>query len=263
MLMDFTNVCLPRSNRGRSTSLPITRPQPSPAAFSCLRRWTVRTSTSRSIRHRPRVLLFHGRKTRRHAIRGALWRDVAGLGPRRSAEASLAAEEEGHAIGEERRAGGILGTDLDDRDRGLALVVDVGDPHLTGDACRRRRQGSVHLDVLLPVQQHERVELEARHVEDVAVRRELHHQRVRRQHLEVLLVSIGEFVRIGRRNAGPDAEVIENDVVVPPRCCAGGELSVRSFMLGFVTGIVACMVFITYYGDRGGDWLMEMGKKMS
>ena len=37
---------------------------------------------------------------------------------------------------------------------------------------------------------------------------------------------------------------------------------VRSFMLGFVTGIVACMVFITYYGDRGGDWLMEMGKKM-
>jgi hypothetical protein len=43
-----------------------------------------------------------------------------------------------------------------------------------------------------------------------------------------------------------------------------GEMSpgVRSFMLGFVAGIVACMVFITSYGDRGGDWLMEMGKKM-
>ena len=37
---------------------------------------------------------------------------------------------------------------------------------------------------------------------------------------------------------------------------------VRSFMLGFVTGIFACMVFITYYGDRGGEWLMEMGKRM-
>lgn len=37
---------------------------------------------------------------------------------------------------------------------------------------------------------------------------------------------------------------------------------VRSFMLGFVVGIVACMGFITYYGDRGGDWLIEMGRKM-
>jgi hypothetical protein len=37
---------------------------------------------------------------------------------------------------------------------------------------------------------------------------------------------------------------------------------VRSFMMGFFAGIVACMVFITYYGDRGGDWLMEMGRKM-
>jgi hypothetical protein len=37
---------------------------------------------------------------------------------------------------------------------------------------------------------------------------------------------------------------------------------VRSFMLGFVVGIVACMGFITYYGDLGGDWLIEMGQKM-
>ena len=37
---------------------------------------------------------------------------------------------------------------------------------------------------------------------------------------------------------------------------------VRSFLLGFMTGIVVCMVFITYYGDLGGDWLMEMGRKM-
>ena len=37
---------------------------------------------------------------------------------------------------------------------------------------------------------------------------------------------------------------------------------VRSFLLGFVTGIVACMGFITYYGDLGGDWLIEMGRKM-
>jgi len=37
---------------------------------------------------------------------------------------------------------------------------------------------------------------------------------------------------------------------------------VRSFLLGFVAGIVACMVFTTYYGDRGGEWLMEMGRKM-
>jgi hypothetical protein len=33
-------------------------------------------------------------------------------------------------------------------------------------------------------------------------------------------------------------------------------------MLGFVAGIVACMGFITYYGDLGGDWLIEMGRKM-
>ncbi len=37
---------------------------------------------------------------------------------------------------------------------------------------------------------------------------------------------------------------------------------VRSFMLGFVVGIVACMGFVTYYGDRGGDWLIEMGRRM-
>ena len=37
---------------------------------------------------------------------------------------------------------------------------------------------------------------------------------------------------------------------------------IRSFLLGFMVGIVACMVFITSYGDRGGDWLMEMGRKM-
>src|SRR4051812_6998493 len=37
---------------------------------------------------------------------------------------------------------------------------------------------------------------------------------------------------------------------------------VRSFLLGFVAGIIACMSFITYYGDRGGGWLIEMGRKM-
>jgi hypothetical protein len=37
---------------------------------------------------------------------------------------------------------------------------------------------------------------------------------------------------------------------------------VRSFLLGFVAGIVFCMGFITYYGDLGGDWLIEMGHKM-
>jgi len=37
---------------------------------------------------------------------------------------------------------------------------------------------------------------------------------------------------------------------------------VRSFCMGFVVGVIACMSFITYYGDRGGEWLIEMGKKM-
>jgi hypothetical protein len=37
---------------------------------------------------------------------------------------------------------------------------------------------------------------------------------------------------------------------------------VRSFMFGFVAGIVACMTFVTYYGDLGGDWLIEMGHRM-
>jgi hypothetical protein len=37
---------------------------------------------------------------------------------------------------------------------------------------------------------------------------------------------------------------------------------VRSFFLGFVFGIVACMGFINYYGDLGGNWLIAMGQKI-
>ena len=37
---------------------------------------------------------------------------------------------------------------------------------------------------------------------------------------------------------------------------------VRTFLLGFMAGIVFCMGFITYYGDRGGNWLIDMGQKM-
>ena len=37
---------------------------------------------------------------------------------------------------------------------------------------------------------------------------------------------------------------------------------IRSFLLGFVVGIFACMGFITYYGDLGGNWLIEMGRRM-
>ena len=69
--------------------------------------------------------------------------------------------------------------------RGFAFVVDVGDLHLARHAFRRRRQRVVDLDVLLAVQEHERVELEPGHAEDVALRRELHDDRERRQHLEI------------------------------------------------------------------------------
>ena len=37
---------------------------------------------------------------------------------------------------------------------------------------------------------------------------------------------------------------------------------VRTFMLGFVVGVVACMGFVTYYGDLGGDWLIQIGHRM-
>ena len=37
---------------------------------------------------------------------------------------------------------------------------------------------------------------------------------------------------------------------------------VRSFVLGFVFGVVACMGFITYYGDLGGNWLIDVGQRM-
>ena len=37
---------------------------------------------------------------------------------------------------------------------------------------------------------------------------------------------------------------------------------VRSFVLGFVFGVVACMGFITYYGDLGGNWLIGVGERM-
>ena len=39
-------------------------------------------------------------------------------------------------------------------------------------------------------------------------------------------------------------------------------LGVRSFVLGFVFGVVACMGFVTYYGDLGGGWLIDMGQRM-
>ncbi len=37
---------------------------------------------------------------------------------------------------------------------------------------------------------------------------------------------------------------------------------VRSFILGFVFGVVACMGFITCYGDLGGNWLINVGQRM-
>lgn len=37
---------------------------------------------------------------------------------------------------------------------------------------------------------------------------------------------------------------------------------VRSFLVGFMLGVVACVGFITYYGDLGGNWLIAMGQKM-
>jgi hypothetical protein len=37
---------------------------------------------------------------------------------------------------------------------------------------------------------------------------------------------------------------------------------VRTFVVGFLFGVVACMGFITYYGDLGGNWLIAMGQKM-
>jgi hypothetical protein len=37
---------------------------------------------------------------------------------------------------------------------------------------------------------------------------------------------------------------------------------VRSFVLGFVFGVAACMGFITYYGDLGGSWLIDVGQRI-
>jgi hypothetical protein len=37
---------------------------------------------------------------------------------------------------------------------------------------------------------------------------------------------------------------------------------VRSFIFGFVFGVVACMGFMTYYGDLGGNWLIDVGQRM-
>ncbi len=37
---------------------------------------------------------------------------------------------------------------------------------------------------------------------------------------------------------------------------------VRSFLVGMLVGAVACLVFVTYYGDLGGDFLIKMGLKM-
>ena len=34
------------------------------------------------------------------------------------------------------------------------------------------------------------------------------------------------------------------------------------FVVGFLFGTVACMSFITYYGDLGGNWLIGLGQKM-
>jgi hypothetical protein len=37
---------------------------------------------------------------------------------------------------------------------------------------------------------------------------------------------------------------------------------VRSFVVGFLMGVVACVGFITYYGELGGDWLIGVGQKI-
>ena len=37
---------------------------------------------------------------------------------------------------------------------------------------------------------------------------------------------------------------------------------VKTFRLGFVFGVVACMGYVTYYGDLGGSWLIDVGQRM-
>ncbi|MBI3769636.1 MAG: hypothetical protein HY271_14255 [Deltaproteobacteria bacterium] len=32
--------------------------------------------------------------------------------------------------------------------------------------------------------------------------------------------------------------------------------------MGFLFGVVACMGFMTYYGDLGGNWLIDVGQRM-
>ena len=37
---------------------------------------------------------------------------------------------------------------------------------------------------------------------------------------------------------------------------------VKNFVFGFVFGVIACMGFIRYYGDLGGDWLIDVGQRI-
>ena len=82
----------------------------------------------------------------------------------------------------------------------------------------------------------------------------------------------------GRARIDRPRTACETDDTLAPRACAASRWvgygaataagvvemtpGVRSFVLGFVFGVVACMGFVTYYGDLGGGWLIDMGQRM-
>jgi hypothetical protein len=80
------------------------------------------------------------------------------------------------------------------------------------------------------VEEERRVEREPGHPHDAPERGERRDHPEARQHLQVLLVRVLELVRVGLRDAGADAEVVQDDVVDLVARLGCGELRGERFL---------------------------------
>jgi hypothetical protein len=169
-------------------------------------------------------LLRQGRGLDR-AVGRAIRRLVARLGAGVAAEATLTANEQREAVGEQVLAGFVLRGRLQDHERRLALVVDLRNRARDLELLRRRDR-LVDLDVLLPVEQHGEVEVHPGDAREAAHGAERRDHREARQHLEILLVGVLELLRVGLGGARADAEaqVVEDHLILGVGRFAFGEL---------------------------------------
>jgi hypothetical protein len=117
----------------------------------------------------------------------------------------------------------VLGVGLHDEEGALALVVQVLDAAVVGER-GVDRDGLADLEVLLAVEEHHRVELEARNAQHVREIGERHAERG--QHREAITVLIGELElgRVGGILGGADGQGVEHHLLLSVLHLGDGEL---------------------------------------